>query len=149
MIYIGVDPGSKGGFAVSHDGLNICDAFSCSITELDNYITQLQDFLQLDQVKVIIELVPKYTGRNIPSSSAFVLGRSYGLLEGVARGMKIPVVDLDPKTWQRPIPGLAKTTGASRKRALRNYANKLYPHLKPTLATADAILILNHFLINK
>lgn len=148
MIYIGIDPGTKGGMAISFDGRTIGCCESLSMDELDHLIDELDSYLVNEHISIVLESIPKFTGRIIPGSSALVLGRSWGLLEGIARGMKIPVIDVTPKVWQAPIPGLKNLTGAPRKRALRNYAHKRHPHLKPTLATADAILILDFYLNN-
>lgn len=96
----------------------------------------------------VMELVPPFVaGKNIPSSTGFKLGRSCGFIEGVLRGLRIPLELVSPKKWQAGLQGLKGVTGAPRKRLLRDHACRLYPTLKPTLKTCDALL-LAHFFIN-
>jgi len=51
-----------------------------------------------------------------------------------------------PQKWQKAL-GLGSASGCASKTEWKNKlkaaAQRLYPHLKPTLATADALLILD------
>ena len=53
-----------------------------------------------------------------------------------------------PKRWQAGL-HLKGLKGSERKRALRDNAFRLYPDLKPTLKTADAILLCDYFYKHK
>ena len=135
----------SGGIAIALDSMadlttHNLDGISTLQELLDNY--------ECYDRRIICEDVPAYTGRNIPSHASFKLGRSFGLIEGLARGMKIPCEMISPKTWQKGLTGLKGLSGTKRKRVLKDHASRLYPDSKPTLKTADAILIGHHFLIN-
>ena len=136
---LAVDPGVGGGFAIGQGGL------------VNTYkFTTESEFLDLlagkELAAAVVEEVPPYVGRAIPSSAAFKLGYNYGFEVGVLRAMGIPVHLVRPQKWQKGLSGLGKLKGAPRKRKLRDHAVRLYPHLgKITLACADALLILNWF----
>ena len=75
------------------------------------------------------------TGQGIASSMKF--SRSIGRLEGLLIGMGVNHHCVTPQKWMNALN--CRTKGD--KRVTRNLAIKLYPQLKPTHATADAILI--------
>ena len=136
---IAVDPGVGGGFALGK-GVRI---------DLYPYRTEAEFIflvkpLDPTETVAVVEDVPPYVGRAIPSSSAFKLGYNYGFEVGVLRALGFPVELVKPQVWQKGLPGLGKLKGAPRKRKLRDHATRLYPHLgKVTLACADALLILH------
>lgn len=139
---LAVDPGVGGGMALGHGGL----------VNLYPFRTE-SEFLDLlnsnDIAAAVVEEVPPYVGRAIPSSSSFKLGYNYGFEVGALRAMGIQVNLVRPQVWQKGLSGLAKLKGAPRKRKLRDHATRLYPHLgKITLACADALLML-HWYENK
>lgn len=80
-----------------------------------------------------------------PGSRMFVFGEKFGLVKGIgiALGFRMEVVT--PKTWQKVV-GMFRDKTESRtqwKRRLKDQAQKFFPGLKITLATADAFLILD------
>jgi len=86
----------------------------------------------------------------IPSSASFKLGASCGFIHGCLRMAEIPFTLVRPQEWQKGLSGLTKLTSGKRKKVLANHAKQFFPSTKGiTLKTADAILILRHFLINK
>lgn len=140
--WIAVDPGVKGGAAI---------CCGDEPPELIPFTTE-SDFLDiLEKVPMdadaIVEEVPPYVGRAIPSSSAFKLGYSYGFEVGALRAFGFPVNLVKPRTWQKGLSGLLKLQGAERKRRLKDHAKRLYPKLKGvTLQTCDALLILDYWM---
>lgn len=139
--YLIFDPGKNGGYAECHNGLN-----DIILHKLDSSADFIEHMLELEQthkgfVRAVIEAVPPYAGKNIPSYTSFKLGHNCGFIEGVLRARQIPVEFLSPKKWQKPLTGLKGLTGSGRKKALRDHANRLFPTLKPTLATCDALLM--------
>jgi len=137
-----IDPGVSGGIAIALGSMD--DLATYNLDGISSLQELLHDYRDYDRI-IICEDVPSYTGRNIPSHAAFKLGRSFGLTEGLARGMKIPCLMVSPKTWQKGLSGLKGLTGNKRKRVLKDHASRLYPAAKPTLKTADAILIGHHY----
>ena len=139
------DPGSSGGYAVCYDGLKAITLHNIDCpTDLIDHILELEE-THKGFLHAVIEDVPPYAGKNIPSYTSFKLGKNCGFLEGVLRARQIPVEFLSPKKWQKPLGGLKGLSGSARKKALRNHANRLYPLLKPTLKTCDALLMAHYY----
>ena len=143
---IAIDPGKSGGVAFHNerDGLYLAhDLYP--ITDMLEAIDTIRE-ADMD-LRIVVEDIPPYTGRNIPGSSAFKMGQSYGLILGIGLGAKIPTYKIGPKDWQKPLPGLQGKKGKDRKKELKDICKRLHPELNPTLKTCDAILILHQFLL--
>ena len=139
--WLAVDPGVKGGMAVRcGDDSLVLKPFTTESDFLD-----LLDTLSID-TQAIVEEVPPYVGRIIPSSSAFKLGYNYGFEVGAIRAYGFRLHLVRPQKWQKGLAGLSKTEGAVRKRKLKDNAKRLYPRLKGiTLQTCDALLLLDYW----
>jgi len=142
-----IDPGIKGGVATVFGSLN-----KIKLSTFDTPTEYIEHLLELEGIhkgflRAIIEDVPPYAGKNIPSFTTFKLGKNCGQLEGLFRAKYIPVEFVSPKKWQSKFTGLKGLQGAPRKRALKDHACRLYPTLlpKPTLRTCDALLMAHHF----
>ena len=148
---IGIDPGKSGGYAIAWGGLHDIKLHSVGEDfEFVEHIQDLQDHPIVTSIEAVVELVPPFAGKMIPSSSSFKLGKSCGFLEGVLRMAEIPFTLVRPQEWQKGLGGLTKLTSGKRKKVLANHAKQFFPSTKGiTLKTADAILILRHFLINQ
>jgi len=138
---------TNGAYAVTYKGKIISIHNLGSLSDLNDHVSELEANPE-GLLQAVIEDVPPYAGKNIPSFTAFKLGKSCGQLEGFFRGRLIPVQFLSPKKWQAPLSGLKGLTGSPRKRVLKDHACRMYPHLKPTLRQADALLMA-HFFINQ
>jgi hypothetical protein len=97
-------------------------------------------------VAAFVEQVGGYvrTEGGQPGSAMFKFGRGFGFLLGACAGMGIPVDLVPPQRWQRGIAtgvraGLSKPDW---KRKLKAQAERLFPGLRVTLATADALVML-------
>lgn len=143
MDIIAVDPGAKGGIAFQRGGEITLKGFT-KFTETE-FIESVRGY-DPTNTAAVVEAVPPYVGKAIPSSSAFKLGYNYGFEVGVLMALKFPVHLVKPQKWQAGLSGLAGLTGQARKRQLKNHACRLYPQLQITLATADALLILDWWL---
>lgn len=91
-----------------------------------------------------LETLVKYAGTNMPSSAMAVYASNWGTIKGMMTALHYRIIIVPPKSWQR-ILGLGSAQGMSRtewKNKLKQMAEQLYPHLKVTLATADALLML-------
>ena len=135
MKYLAIDPGSSGGFVFEFDG---------RITSGSNEIIAETDFPS-DTI-VVIEKVPPFVGRAIPSSSSFKLGYSFGWLVGLFQGRGHKVVLVSPQTWQKTMGVGTKgsLTTSQWKNKLKAEAQRRYPNQTITLATADAFCLLDH-----
>ena len=147
---IAIDPGKSGGYAIAWGSLrnihlhNLGEDF-----EFVEHMQDLKDHPDVTSIEAVVELVPPFAGKMIPSSTSFKLGKSCGYLEGVLRMGEIPYKLVRPQEWQKGLSGLSGLTSGKRKKVLMNHAKRLYPSVKGlTLKTADALLILNYY-INK
>ena len=143
---VAVDPGASGGLAIrDREG-------SIILQSMPDTLPALVGILMIYKAagsELWIEEVPKFTGRNIPSSTTAVLFQSVGRVEGAAVALGYSLHRVPPKVWQEPL-GLggrkSVDTQAAWKRKLRGKAEELYPSLDITLATADAVLVLHYVL---
>ena len=147
---IGIDPGKSGGYAIAWDGMHSINLHTLDEDfEFVEHIQDLKDHPDVTSIEAVVELVPPFVGKMIPSSSSFKLGKSAGFLEGVLRMAEIPFTLVRPQEWQKGLSGLSGLTSGKRKKVLMNHAKQFFPTTKGlTLKTADAILILRHFLLN-
>lgn len=145
---VAVDPGVSGGVAVWH-------AEGIELYAMPATLTELRDLLLISKFadsQLWIEEVPKFAGRNIPSSTTAVLFRNLGQCEGLAVALGYALNRVRPVDWQEPL-GLGGRRSCDSqdrwKRKLKNKACELYPHLDVTLKTADALLILRYGMNNQ
>lgn len=141
--FAAIDPGKSGGVAVITVAGN---QSSISLHKMPEDLAELQEILPFG-CTVVIENVPPFVGRLIPSSASFKLGKSAGWVEGYCAGRQHPVILVTPKKWQAPL-GIPKgsKTQAQWKSALKGEASRRYPAAEGlTLATADALLIADWF----
>jgi hypothetical protein len=147
---IGIDPGKSGGYAIAWGGMNSINLHSLGEDfEFVEHIQDLKDHPDVTSIEAVVELVPPFVGKMIPSSSSFKLGENYGFIRGVLRMGEIPFTLVRPQEWQKGLSGLSGLTSHKRKKVLMNHAKQFFPTTKGLiLQTADAILILRHFLLN-
>lgn len=147
---IGIDPGKSGGYAIGWDGLaNIHLHKLEQDFEFVEHMKELKRHPDVESIEAVVELVPPFAGKMIPSSTSFKLGKSCGFLEGCLRMAEIPFTLVRPQEWQKGLSGLSGLTSNKRKKVLMNHAKQFFPQVKGlTLQTADGLLILRHFLLN-
>lgn len=150
-ITIGIDPGKSGGYAIAWGKMATIELHKLGEDfEFVEHIQDLKDHPDVTEIEAVIELVPPFAGKNIPSSSSFKLGKNCGFIEGTLRMAEIPFTLVRPQEWQKGLGGLQGLSYNQRKKALTNHAKRFFPSVNGlTQKTADAILILRHFLINK
>ena len=139
---IAIDPGGSGGIAIALPG-QAATAFKMPETS-GEILRKLELALAAGSNTAYMEDVVYFTGTKIPGSRGIKYGVSWGRLEGMIQALKFRVVLVPPKKWQA-ILGLGKAKGIPKtvwKNKLKSEAEKLFPDLKVTLATADALLIL-------
>lgn len=140
-IYLGIDPGASGGMA--EIGVDGSAASPMPKTERDiwNWIKQQAD---RDDTFAVIEKVGGYVGIKQPGSAMFKFGQSYGGLRMALIAASIPFDEVTPQVWQKSLGIVKRQSGESQtvwKNRLKAKAQQLFPHMKVTLATADALLI--------
>lgn len=131
-IVIGIDPGSvSGGIAIFQNGI----ARTWKMPETDRDIFDLLESFYFYDPTVFMEAVHSMPKQGVTSSFAF--GRNYGFLRGVVTALKYPLYYVTPQKWQKALGCL--THGD--KNISKAKAQQLFPQLKITHATADALLI--------
>lgn len=151
-IYIGIDPGVKGGMA--YIGIPSAAPFLQPLATLSKLgIYHYLEYLRgQGVVKVVLEKVSGYiAGSEAPAARMFTLGESYGSLLMALSVLELPFKEVTPQVWQkavgiRPRKKLGKKsieTSSQYKEHLKGTAQILYPHLADdiTLQTADSLLI--------
>jgi crossover junction endodeoxyribonuclease RuvC len=133
MLFMGIDPGMSGGIGVIDIVDNQPDAYAMPETEADT--SYLFAELKRHVVFCLIEKVHSMPKQGVASS--FKFGVNYGFLRGMLIGHGIPFGEVSPQKWQKAMECL--THGD--KNISKARAQQLFPSLKITHATADALLI--------
>ena len=138
---IGIDPGTPSGVGVITDkdywayATDDCSIGECIAKEIEALEIEGYD------VMVYLESVHSFPRQGV--ASAFKFGDSFGQSKGALDALKSSYRLVSPQKWQKTIMGLPKKTdgAAEHKRALKIEAQRRFPKCKPTLKTADGILI--------
>lgn len=149
-LYLGIDPGKKGGVAWIWKGKMNCVEMPSTIKDLWNLIGW--EILGLtDNIYAVLEHVhsmPQDSGK-----SMFTFGNGFGHLQMALVACSISTEEIPPKKWQKALYIVGKKRSESKpqfKDRLRGKAQQLYPGLeiwsKPRskgkqLAICDAVLI--------
>ena len=134
MNILGIDPGQKGGIAFVAES----DYWAWKMPETERDIFELLQappVMERDAGFAYIEAVHSMPKQGVASS--FKFGQNYGFLRGCLIALGIPFETVTPQKWQKYMGCLTRgDKNVSKKRA-----QELYPQLKITHATADALLI--------
>ena len=138
-LFLGIDPGASGGIAWLQPnephmkGLDRREADKMPDTERDTWelIRRWRDSATL----AVIEAVHSMPKQGVASS--FKFGRSYGFLRGCLIASGIPFEEVTPQRWQKELGCLSRGD----KNVTKARAQQLFPSLKVTHATADALLL--------
>jgi crossover junction endodeoxyribonuclease RuvC len=135
LVSIGVDPGQTGGFGfVPHDPE--IPAWACKMPATDEDLLDMLRKVQEDWLcHATLEQVHAMPKQGV--SSSFTFGEGYGKLQMVLQCLKVPYSKVTPQKWQKHMQCLTKGD----KNVSKARAQQLFPHLKITHATADALLI--------
>lgn len=133
MIYVGIDPGQSGGIGeIWADGS--ATARKMPETERD-ILDWLKSLTQVADVSIVIEQVHSMPKQGVASS--FKFGMSYGGVRMAAIASGAIVSHVTPQKWQKALQCLS----GGDKNVTKRRAQELFPKLKITHATADAILL--------
>lgn len=138
-----IDPGQAGGI-VQANPTNQNTPFVIAMPKTDRDILQALEPMTGEDMVAYLEDLVKYTGRNMPSSSMATYASNWGIIKGILTALRYRIVLVPPKKWQAALglgsKGISTTTAWKNK--LKQRAEQLFPNIKVTLATADALLIL-------
>jgi hypothetical protein len=138
MACIAIDPGIKGGIAwVDHDGIVRAVEMPDGMIAQAELLTDLARSIKFGWCWI------ERTGTYRPGNSAVAactFARHCGHLEAICYMLQVPVQQITPTAWQKPL--CLPKDKAERKRAVKELMARRYPHLNVTQATADALAIL-------
>ena len=99
MIYLGVDPGKRGGFAYIHEIDRFVEYRAYSWDDVI-YIAVLEKLMKLNEpIFGIVEKVSAMPNQGVVSM--FTFGKSCGYIEGVLSAFKIAFQTVVPMKWKR------------------------------------------------
>jgi hypothetical protein len=166
VLVIGIDPGKSGGIAwCGDDGVVSAVKMPETETDVTEFLRKLSyirpAFTETRQhVVVYLERVASFPGDG--GAAMFTFGRGFGYLLGTLAAFKCPVVEVLPLKWKRtlsvlptknPKPDSESDEQRRRrkyehktklKKASKDKAQKLFPHLKITHMTSEALLIMEY-----
>lgn len=132
MTIIGIDPGTNGGIAWITDGKPCVEKMPDTLQDLWEL---LRDIATVGNCHAYIEQV--HSSPQMGVKSAFTFGNGFGHLEMALTAAGIPLTRTRPQVWQKELGCLTKGD----KNVTKRKAQELFPNIKVTHATADALLI--------
>ena len=133
MSVLGVDPGWTGGAALLDDFGAVAEYHGfATMTESDIIATMIR--MTAHASVCYIEKV--HSMPQMSSKAVFSFGMIYGLLRGSIVG-RVRMIEVTPQAWQKSLGCLTKGD----KNISKAKAQQLFPGIKITHATADALLI--------
>lgn len=141
IVYMGIDPGTKGGIYVLNSSNEIIH--SCRFSKSTNH--DIADFVYLLNKYLCVAVLEKvHAMPNQGVSSTFKFGEAYGTIKGILTAFGIVYHEVTPRLWQKAIgiPAKTKTQSKSQhKQTLKATAQRLFPQEKVLLETADSLLM--------
>lgn len=92
MIFIGIDPGLKGGIALIGEGISVYPYDNATLLEVCEMLHGTDCICCLEQV----HSMPKQG-----VSSTFKFGVGYGYIKGVLEAFRIPYQEMPPQRWKK------------------------------------------------
>lgn len=145
---IGIDPGKGGGCCILRPATYSVGPGTIDLKpwRIDHEFIDMLQGLNPEDYDIVIEDVPAFVSAATSNASSFKLGQNFGLIIGTSRALRFPTHLVKPQIWQKGLVGLKPKMGYTlRKRILKDNAIRLFPDLKITNATADAVLIMNWY----
>ena len=140
MMIIGIDPGKRGGVAMSDGTKVVAKSTPEEPTGMANIISSALNSSYIDNDKLTAYIENVHAFPTDARSSAFKFGMNYGMWLGILGAYKIEVKKVSPYKWMEPYKPLPKIK-QERKAKLKEIAQELCPDIRVTLRTADAFLI--------
>lgn len=116
MIYIGVDPGKKGGYAIIEQGISGQQAVEVYPWDYNAFAHKMRSLSEDDDMRdagivAAVEKVGAMHGQGV--TSMFSFGRSLGFIEGVLSGCWISYQLVPPNVWKKSFSLIGKDKQAS------------------------------------
>jgi len=146
MAIIAIDPGASGAIAYfddreHHEEVKVVKMPKTHY-DFGDEISRIMRDTDCNNPTVYFENVGGYRpGNSGPASVKFA--RHIGQMEGVFVWAACPVIMVTPLTWMKTLGSVPKEK-KDRKNWIKLKMQQRYPHLKPTLSTADALGLLTY-----
>ena len=140
-ITIGVDPGANGGIAwIDYNGKACVEKMPDTLQDLWDLVVSisLEAGTGGTGIRAYIEQVSSSPQMGVVS--AFSFGRGYGNLEMALTAAGIPFERVRPQVWQKALGCMTKGD----KNITKNLAAELFPSIKATHWSSDALLIAHY-----
>ena len=139
MTIIGIDPGKNGGIAWTTDGKPCVEKMPETLQDLWDLVHDIRQGYPSaragEPCKAYLEAV--HSSPQMGVKSAFTFGNGFGHLEMALTAAQIPFERVRPQLWQKTMGCMTKGD----KNISKRKAQELFPTMKITHATADALLI--------
>ena len=147
-VVIGIDPGKHGGLCVWCDGVIASHKMPETPYDIRDLLCSIHQMNAWNELPVIafLELPPTSMGENKGAGSV-KLHQNHSLIKGMLIAMGIELEEPRPPVWQKRFALGTRSSCASDtewKNKLKSEAQRLYPLMKITHSTADALLILHY-----
>ena len=136
-IYIGIDPGINGGIAAIHSNFVQAYKMPQTIRDLWELMHEIKSTAEFENYSITAALESVWSSPQMGVKSAFTFGNGFGHLEMALTALGVPYERVRPAAWQKAMGCLTKGD----KNVSKRRAQELFPTLKVTHATADALLI--------
>jgi len=116
LIYIGVDPGKKGGYAIIEQGISGQQTVEVYPWDDSEFVHKMRMLAEDDDIRnagiiAAVEKVGAMHGQGV--TSMFSFGRSLGFIEGVLSGCWISYQLVPPNVWKKSFSLIGKDKQAS------------------------------------
>src|SRR6478672_7790870 len=140
MTILAIDPGKSGGIAIHYEDDTRAHKMPDTLKAVADLVTLTPDILTVAYVEHVPAFVPSARPKNM-----FRLGENFGAIQGVLAACGVRTILVRPAKWQAAY-NLGKRSlcksDSEWKNKLKAEAQRRFPKLNVTLATADALLLL-------
>jgi hypothetical protein len=141
MTIIGIDPGVNGAIAWINDDKPCVEKMPDTLQDLWGLIQDIRAAasppLGVGETNAMAYIEQVHSSPQMGVKSAFTFGNGFGHLEMALTAAGIPFTRIRPQVWQKELGCLTKGD----KNVSKRKAQELFPSMKVTHATADALLI--------
>jgi len=145
---LAIDPGASGGIVIIHNGtvaMPMPDTSADVVDVVKNFAYSA--IAEGAECVAYVERVGGFVGKRQPGSAMFRFGFGAGVIEGALISYGVRTIYVRPQEWQKHFSLGTAASCASKtewKNKLKAEAQRRFPNLKVTLATADALLIADY-----
>ena len=144
MTVIGCDPGVNGGIAWITDGKPCVEKMPDTLQDLWGLIQDIRAAasppLGVGETNAMAYIEQVHSSPQMGVKSAFTFGNGFGHLEMALTAAGIPFARIRPQVWQKELGCMTKGD----KNVTKRKAQELFPSIKATHATSDALLIAHY-----